>query len=68
MSGEIEDEFSIWSGQDKDLPAHLIPVAPPRQLQSNGAPVVEQSHEFVISELPLRQQKLPGSVPEGNGG
>jgi hypothetical protein len=39
---------STWAGADKDAPAHLVPVAPPKRLEVNGAPIVEQSHEFVI--------------------
>ena len=41
-------EFSIWTGHNKEDAAHLAPVAPPRHLEINGSPIVEQSHEYVI--------------------
>jgi hypothetical protein len=40
--------WSVWVGADKEAPAQLVPVSPPARLEVNGAPVVEQSHEFVI--------------------
>lgn len=53
MTGANADqEFSTWAGSDKDAPAHLVPVGPPKQLEVNGAPVIEQSHEYVLKKKP----------------
>ena len=51
MTGDDRD-FSTWAGSDKEAPEHLVPVSPPKQLEVNGAPVIEQSHEFVLKKKP----------------
>jgi hypothetical protein len=39
---------SVWVGADTEAPAQLVPASPPKRLEVNGAPVIEQPHEFVI--------------------
>jgi hypothetical protein len=49
MSSEPRpDEFSAWAGADVDANAHLVRARPPRRVEIGGAPVADQSHEFVI--------------------
>ena len=45
-----KDEFSLWSGHNLDAPAHLVAVSPPKRLEVNGAPVVEETHEHVVGK------------------
>ena len=46
--GRRDRDFSTWTGTDAELPAELVPVNPPGRLEASGAPIVEQSHEYVI--------------------
>ena len=43
-------QFSTWTGAQMDAPAKLIPIEPPKRPEVNGAPIHEQSHEFVIKK------------------
>ncbi len=47
-------EDSAWAGTDQGVNAHLAPAAPPSRVQIGGAPIVEQSHEYVIRKKPDR--------------
>ena len=46
--GRVKEDLSIWTGMVGDQPVALVPVNPPRRLEASGAPIVEQSHEYVI--------------------
>ena len=46
--GRDQEDFSIWTGTVGEHPVALVPVNPPRRLEASGAPIVEQSHEYVI--------------------
>lgn len=48
MSGREGTDFSIWTNTYREGQAELVPVNPPRRLESSGAPVVETSHEYVF--------------------
>lgn len=41
---------TVWMGAQTEVNAHLAAAAPPRGLESSGAPVDEQAHEFVVRE------------------
>ena len=45
-------ENSAWAGISAGVNAHLVPAAPPERLEVGGAPVTEQSHEYVIRKKP----------------
>ena len=53
MSGkDTSGEFAAWFGPNSGAAAHLVPANPPKSLEVNGAPVVEQSHEYVLKKKP----------------
>lgn len=41
-------EDSAWGGTNEGVNAHLVSATPPKRLEIGGAPVSEQSHEYVI--------------------
>ena len=41
-------DFSAWTGGISYGAAELVPANPPKRLEASGAPIVEQSHEYVI--------------------
>jgi hypothetical protein len=39
MNMKSDIGYSVWAGADKDAPAHLVPVSPPKVIEVNGAPL-----------------------------
>ena len=47
LRGEAEDLY-VWAPVDSAENAHLVFAGAPRRLEVNGAPIAEQSHEYVM--------------------
>ena len=70
--GDCGDVFSAWSrGGVAADGAALVRGTPPKRLEINGAPVIEQSHQYVLdrpTEFAVEAQKLLGISLEGSVG
>jgi hypothetical protein len=75
MTRRERGEDSTWAGTEIGANAYLVPAAPPQRVEIGGAPVSEQSHEYVIrkpridpSADGVEAQKRPGTSLEGSLG